>query len=223
MEAGKTQTVTCPDDFKTFADDYRRDELARQRLDTLLAVNAEAVREKFLYRSERERNETEMMKNPLSTVQTFSHLGLMLGIFTPAAIFTRFLADSGGLRNEDLWIFGVVAIVNVLSAVVGFFSGRLIGKMVREVEQYSWSAMLFTLPFIGVLWGIMAGGAGGVVILIIGAFLGAVLGAMVGGVALPIFGIFHRLLKKGDFIDRRHFLPLAFGITFIICGFILGL
>jgi hypothetical protein len=79
------------------------------------------------------------------------------------------------------------------------------------------------MPFLGWFWGMIAGGSGGIVILIVGAFFGAVIGGLVGLFALPVFTIFHRLLKKGELIDRRHFLPLAFGITFIVCGFILGL
>lgn len=83
--------------------------------------------------------------------------------------------------------------------------------------------MVLALPFIGLLWGGVAGAAGGIVVFIFGAFFGAILGGMVGSVALPLFTIFHRLLKKGESIERKHFLPLAFGITFIICGFIFGL
>jgi hypothetical protein len=163
------------------------------------------------------------MKNPLSTIQTFAWFGLVLGMFTPAAIFTRFLIETRGLGDGDLWILGVLAIVNVISAVVGYLSGKLIGKIVGELEKASWLPMIATLPFVGILWGILAGGAGGVIIFIIGAFVGAFLGSAVGSVALPAFAVFHCWLKKGDMIDRRHFLPIAFGITFIICGLILGL
>lgn len=189
----------------------------------MLAAEAEAEREKLLYRSESEKTEALMMKNPLSSVQTFSYFGLILATFLPAAMFTSFLINARGLRSEDIWILGILAIVNIISAVVGFFSGKLIGKIVREVETFSWWNMLLLLPFIGTFWGIITGGAGGIIILIVGALPGALLGAMVGSVALPAFTIFHRLLKKGDMIDRQHFLPMAFGITFIICGFILGL
>ncbi len=224
MEARKTQTAAnFRSDFNSFAAYDGGDKLAQQRLDKLLAINAETVREKSLYHSDREKTEAAMMKNPLSTVQAFSYFGLILGAFSPAAIFGRFLIDSSGLRSEDIWILGVIAIVNILSAVVGFFSGKLVGKMVREVENYSWGIMLLILPFIGVLWGIITGGASGIIILIVGAFFGAILGAMVGSVALPAFALLHRLLKKGEVIDRKLFLPMAFGITFIICGFILGL
>ncbi|MGI8640955.1 MAG: hypothetical protein ACR2MG_13545 [Pyrinomonadaceae bacterium] len=223
MEARKTQTVTYQSNFDSVTNYECDDEITQNRLDVLLAANAETAGEKVLFRSEREKTEAAMMRNPLSTEQTFAYFGLLLGTFSPAAMFTRFLIDSRGLRSEDLWILGIIAIVNVLSAVVGFFSGKLIGKIVNEVENYSWWTMLLLSPFIGVFWGILAGGAGGIIILIIGAFFGAILGGLVGSAALPAFTIFHRLLKKGDMIDRKHFLPLAFGITFIICGFILGL
>ena len=83
--------------------------------------------------------------------------------------------------------------------------------------------MLLTMPFIGFLWGASAGAAGGVVIFIFGALFGAVLGGIVGAAALPVFATLHRWLKKGEFIELKHFLPLAFGIVLTICGFILGL
>jgi len=164
-----------------------------------------------------------MLVNLLSVKQAFAYFGLLLGAIPPAAIFTRFLINGGNFRGEDVWILGVVAIINLISATVGYFSGRLVGKIVFELEKQPWIYMLLALPFIGILWGILAGGAGGVIVFGIGALVGAMFGAAVGAAALPIFTIFHRLLKRGDKIDRRQFLPLAFGVTFIICAFILGL
>jgi hypothetical protein len=82
---------------------------------------------------------------------------------------------------------------------------------------------MLTLPFIGILWGILTGGLGGILIFIIGAVFGGILAAMVGSVAVPSFTVFHRLLKKGDVMERNQFLPIASGITFIISAFILGL
>ncbi len=108
-------------------------------------------------------------------------------------------------------------------AISGYFSGKLIGKMVAETEKWSWAAMILIAPFIGILWGIMAGGAGGIFIFLIGAIFGAMIAGAVGGLALPIFTIFHRWLKKGEVIERNQFLPIAMGITFIICALILGL
>ena len=224
METSRnTQTATCqirPDSFVEYDGD---DELTQKRLDALLAANCEIAREKSLFHSERERTEAALMKNPLPVRQAFAYFGLLLGTFPPAAIFMRFLWDAGNLRYEDFWLFGVAAIINLISAVVGYFSGKLIGKIVFELEKQSWTLMIFALPFVGILWGIIAGGAGGIIVFGVGAIFGALLGAAVGAAALPVFSVFHRLLKKGDLIDRRQFLPLAFGVTFIVCAFVLGL
>lgn len=172
-----------------------------------------------MYYSEREKLEAEAMKNPLSLEKTFSYFGLILGTFPPVAMFIRFAID-GHLEG---WIFGVMLIINLISSVVGFFSGKVIAKAIRYFENLNWTTMIFALPFLGLLWGIVSGGAGGIIVFVIGAFFGAIFGGIVGSIALPAFTILHRSLKKGEMIELKHFLPIAFGITSIICGFILGL
>lgn len=201
----------------------RDNELVYQRLNALLELNAKTAREKLLYKSEQEKLEAELMHRPLNIDKTFSYFGLMLGTFPPAAIFIKFLFESPNFRMENLWVVGVIFIINLITAVVGYFSGKLVGKMVRETETYSWWLMIMALPFIGIFWGVMAGGAGGVIVFLFGALFGAMFGAMVGGAGLPVFVIFHRLLKKGDAIESKHFMPIALGITFTICAFILGI
>lgn len=176
-----------------------------------------------MFRTEKEKLEAQLMENPVSIGKVFSYFGLMLGLFPPAAIFTRFFMESGNFHAEDSWIIGVLLVVNLLTAVTGFLSGKFIAKMIATIETYSWFAMLLLVPFIGIFWGVMAGGAGGIVILIFGAIFGALVGALVGGVALPIFTIFHRLMKKGDSMELKYFLPVSLGITFSICSFILGM
>ena len=219
MEIRNTQTADRHQNLNQFAGFDGDGELVKQRLNTLLAINAETARAKAMYASDREKLEADSMKNPLSLEKTFSYFGLLLGAFPPAAIFVRFAIDG----RLDGWVFGVMFIINLISAVVGFFSGKLVAKMVRLVENSSWSAMLLALPLIGLLWGAVSGAAGGVIIFVFGAFFGAVLGGIVGSIALPFFTVFHRLLKRGESIELKHFLPVAFGVTFIICGFILGL
>lgn len=223
METARTTTAPLRNDFNPFINGGENDQPTLQRLDSLLAINAEIAREKSLFQSERERTEKSLMSNPLTSKQAFAYFGLLLGTFPPAAIFARFFMNASSFRNDEIWLIGVIAIVNLISAVVGYFSGKLVGRIVGGLEEMSWTKMLLILPFVGILWGILSGGAGGIIIFIVGAVFGAALGAMVGGVALPAFAISHRLLKKGDAIDRKHFLPFAFGITFIICAFIFGL
>lgn len=223
METRTTQTVARQTIPVSIANRGSDAELTQKKLDWLLAANAETAREKSLFGTEREKIEAALMKNPLSIEQAFAYFGLLLGTFPPMAMFIRFFAEKGMFRGEDFWVVGILAIINLMTATVGYFSGRLIGKIVRDLENSSWSQMLLTLPFVGILWGIMAGGAGGIIIFVVGALFGAALGAAVGMVALPAFAVFHRSLKKGDQFDRKHFLPVGFGIVFIISAFILGL
>jgi hypothetical protein len=221
MEYGNTQT-TARQIARLSNADVERDFIA-ERLDTLLKINAEIAREKSTFISEGEKLDATLMKNPLSVEKTFAYFGLLLGAFPPAALFTRFFIDFRIFQSEDIWILGIAAIVTLISTVVGYFSGKFIGNIVIEAEKLSWSKMLTTLPFVGILWGIMAGGAGGIVIFGIGAFFGAMIGSLVGAAALPFFSIFHRLLKRGDQIESKYFLPLSIGTTAIIAAFILGL
>ena len=162
------------------------------------------------------------MKYPLAHQEAFAYLGFLLGAFPPAAFFIKFFSGRN-FRREDAWLFGIFLVVNLVSMAAGFFSGKLIGSIVRESEQLSWTKMILILPFVGIMWGILAGGAGGVFIFIIGAFFGALLGALVGCVALPLFAVFHRLLKRGDKIELKHFLPMPFGTSLVVSAFILGL
>jgi hypothetical protein len=223
METRKTQTIERqPFDGPSANAFTDSDEYTTGRLNLILAANAEIRREKSWYACEREKLESELIKNPLSSEKSFAYFGLMLGALTPASIFVRVLLESGSFRSKEIWIVGVMAIVNLISAMMGFFSGKLIGKIVRETEKLAWWKMLLLLPFIGILWGIMAGGAGGIIIFVFGAIFGAALGALVGSLALPFFTVFHRLLKRGDLIERDQFIPVALGTTLVVCGFILG-
>jgi len=205
-----------------FDEPNRENQLTDQRLNFLLELNAKTARAKTLYKSDREKVEAEMMRRPLNASKTFSYFGLMLGTFPPAAIFAKFLFESS-FRKEEFWILGFILAMNIITSVAGYFSGKLIGRIVKESETHSWQMMILLMPFVGILWGIMAGGAGGAIVFLFGAFFGAAIGAMVGAAAIPVFAIFHRLLKKGEMIEFKHFLPLAFGIVFTICALILGL
>lgn len=158
------------------------------------------------------------MKNPLTTEKAFACFGFLLGLFPPAAIFLKMFHDKVEPGIVILFVF-----VNLVCAAAGFSAGKLIGRMISTAENYSWNKMLPLLPLIGILWGILAGGIGGIFIFVIGAIFGAFIAAVVGSVAIPVFTIFHRLLKRGEMIELKHFLPLAFGLALTISAFILGL
>lgn len=195
----------------------------------IINANAEIAKDKLLYHNDLEKAERNLIINPVSNEQAFGRFGLMLGIFPPMMLFTSFIYEKVLRKpfNSANEVFGIIAFllfINTMCAVVGYYSGKkIISRLVAQAENYSWTSMIFLLPLIGILWGIITGGISGIFIFIIGAFFGAIIASMVGSVALTTFTIFHRLLKCGDSIEQKHFLPLAFGITATICAFILSL
>lgn len=200
----------------------RDTELTQWRLNRLLALNAESSRQKELYRSPREKLEAETMRRPLSFEQAFAYFGLMLGAFPPATIILKMLVGDASLHGPDFWIFLVFAFANIVTAVAGYFSGILVGKAVREIMKLRGWKRMALLPFLGLTWGLVSGGAGGIFIFLIGSIVGAVIGGAVGTVALPTFALLHHFTRRGESIDTKYFLPLALGITFAICAFILS-
>lgn len=225
MEYKPTQTASRATNFSSLnLGSESENDLVQARLNKLLAVNAEIEREKKSFRDEQEKLEAELMKNPIATETSLAYFGAMLGLFPPFAIFSRIIFEKFRFpgSSDDFWLIPLLLFVNLVCVTVGYFSGKLIGKIVKDLEKISWTKMLLATPFIGILWGLMTGAAGGVFIFVIGAFVGAVIASAIGSLALPAFTIFHRLLKKGEMIEEKHFFPIALGVTGIITAFILG-
>jgi hypothetical protein len=186
-----------------------------------LKLNAETVRAKANFKSEFEQFEVDLMKNPLSAEQAFAYLGLLLGSVPQlTTIFLIIYRSQGNGDYAAVIAFGLI--ITIITSLVGYFTGKKVGTTVINLENLSWTKMILFTPFVGLLWGIITGGAGGIIVYLIGAIFGGIIGGAVGFAVLPVFTIFHRLLKKGEFIETRHFLPLSLGIIFIICAFILG-
>jgi hypothetical protein len=197
-----------------------------ERLTEIINANAEIANDKLLYHNDLEKLEYDLMKNPITNEKAFARFGLMLGTFPPMVIFGKYLFPlfkyPTGDNIEVVTLF--LLFINIICAIAGYYSGKkIISQLVAKTEKYSWTSMLLLSPLIGILWGIITGGISGVFIYIIGAIFGAIIASMVGSVALTTFTVFHRLFKRGDSIEQKHFLPIAFGITATVCAFILGL
>src|SRR5688500_13565163 len=117
----------------------------------------------------------------------------------------------------------LMSLMNAGAAIGGYFSGKVVARIVNDLNLLSVAHSILLLPFLGLIWGMIAGASGGVFFFVFGAVAGAVLGGPVGAVALPAFALLHRSLKRGDMIERSQYLPVAFGVTLTICSFILGL
>ncbi len=218
-----TKTINSNDRVTELESIANGDSHVEEKLDALLAANAEFANNNSESDYASENAAVNSIENPISIEGAFSYFGLLLGIFPPAAFFLKMLFDIGEFKGESAWLLLLMVVVNAAAASVGYFSGKVVGKIVFSLEKYPWWMMMLLMPFIGILWGMTSGGTAGLFVFIFGAIFGAAIGGAVGGTALPLFALFHRLFKKGDKIERKLFLPIAFGISLMISAFILAM
>ncbi len=191
-------------------------------LDSLLKANREFEVRRRMFLDDREESDFVAMSKPISTRKALSYLGLLLGTFGPVSILIKFVEDSAGNTGEYFFV-GLFLLANVVTAAMGFITGSYVGGLIDSLKTYRWHSYLSILALSGVVWGIFSGGVGGIFLLVFGAIAGGAIGGITAGIALPIYATAHRLLSRGDHIEQKHFLPVAFGTVFTICAFILGL
>lgn len=196
-----------------------------ERLNYWVKVNAADDAERRLYRRENHEYEASLIRRPLTPKDAYGQLGLLLGVVPPAAIFYKMFSEF--IRPDELGTaVGFAALfimMNVICALVGRGMGRSLSKIAFDSGRVSWSAMLLAMPFIGLTWGMITGFLGGMIFFGLGAVGGMFIAAPVGAIAFTLFAILHRLLERGSLIDRRHFLPIAYGISLAMAAFFLGI
>ena len=164
------------------------------------------------------------MRNPKTTAQSYRMLGLLLGAFAPAAYFSRMgnyglpVMDQTG--NPALFFFFIF--MNAICILVGLNTGTLVGRRMEKMARASWSKLILYSLSMALFWSVVTGAAGGAIVFIIGGVVGIFFALPVALAAFPAFAIAHRLLERGHFIERKHLLPVASGISLVIAAFILG-
>ncbi|MFT3745035.1 MAG: hypothetical protein QM785_12170 [Pyrinomonadaceae bacterium] len=201
-------------------DGNNTDQAVAHNLNVLYAANAKIAQKKAFYPTSEHELFASSLSLKLNFKKTYAFLGAMLGIFPPASLFALFIAESRA--PSEIWLVALLMGVNTVTAFVGYFFGKVVGSLLHDRDDRSISFYIFFLPFLGFLWGAIAGGVGGVFLFIVGAFFGAVIGGTVGMIALPAFYLMHRLLKHGEYLELKYFLPVATGIVYSISAVILS-
>lgn len=174
-----------------------------------------------LERREREDAEAMRMSLPVSNAEAFAWFGTFLGLFPPAAMFARVL--SRGIRTDgDLAALLFCLVMNVICCVVGRAMGRRLGGRVGDPRGRGWGETLLSALLLGLVWALVTGAAGGVIVVGVGAFFGASCALPVALLGFPAFMLLHRLLSRGGMIEEQHLWPLAFGVPSVIAAAILS-
>lgn len=212
--------ITDPLNIYNQLDRNNTDESVAHNLNLLREANAKIAQRKSFYPTRESEIAVSSLSLKLDFKTTYAYLGAMLGIFPPASFFALFIAESRA--PIAIWLVALLIGVNAVTAFVGFFFGKFVGSLLYDRDNRSLAFYIFFLPFLGFLWGAIAGGVGGVFLFIVGAFFGAIIGGAVGLIALPAFYLMHRLLKHGEYLELKYFLPVATGIVYSISALILS-
>ena len=131
-------------------------------------------------------------------VLAYGLFGWLLGTLTPGLCVLLILLDKFSLSNEnDRQTAGFFLIVVAICSGVGLFAGAAIGVLMKFLRsRVHWIVPILAAPFLGVIWGVIAGGAGGLPIMIIGALFGAIIAGVVGGFGFGAFALIYELLAR---------------------------
>jgi hypothetical protein len=202
---------------------YAPDHNVHARLNWL---KAELAREKTprsaAARRDREEALALSMSDPRAGAQAYAALGLLLGLLPPAAMFGRFLSSFDFKRKEEFAALAFCFVMNVICCVVGRAVGAWLGRRLGDPRGRAWHEWLFLALICGVVWGVLTGAAGGVIVLGIGAAAGVLLAVPVALAGFALFAPLHRLLSHGGMIEARHLRPLALGVAGVIAAVILS-
>ena len=161
------------------------------------------------------------MLQPLSAEETYRWFGMFLGLFPPAAIFSRFLLNATLGDNALIYVAFCLA-MNAACCAVGRKFGGYLGRKAGDPRARPWFEFAFCPFFMALLWGIVTGGLGGAICFGVGAVFGALIAVPVACAAFPVFALLHRLLSHGGMIEERQVWPLAFGVPLTIAALILS-
>lgn len=159
----------------------------------------------------------------MSSVTVFSTFGLMVGMLPLLAIAFKTISVPIRVELHHLFFLFLLAISTIATGLVGAALGKGVPTTLDAIRKLRTPNQIAALIGTGVAWGAVAGAAGGVFLFLIGALVGAFIGGFIGAIAVPPMAFAYEVLRRGDVMDSRHFLPIAFGISLTISAFILGL
>jgi len=188
-------------------------------------LRAELARERAAPRAARLDREAALalsMQSPRTGAQAYAALGLLLGLLPPAAMFARFLSSLKFERKEDFAALAFCVVMSVICCVVGRAMGSWLGRRAGDPRLRAWYELPPVTLLCGLVWGVITGAAGGLIVFGIGAVPGVMLAVPVALAGFTLFAPLHRLLSRGGMIEARHLRPLALGVAGVIAALILS-
>ena len=159
-------------------------------------------------------------ERPVPERGAFEEFGACLGLLPPAAVFMRLLWHVNDLA-AFYWLLILAGLMNIVCYEVGRRMAARLWPTFARAEDYAWALRLMMPGLIGVMWGLVTGGAGGFLFFGVGAFFGSIIAATVGAFGFTLYASLQRMFARGGMIESRHAWPLALGVNGLIVALIL--
>lgn len=221
MESGRSSIGAgqCPNGRTRTANEDREVE---QRLAALLFANAVVARDRRIFRNDRERLEAALLVRPTESKRVFAYFGFMISVMPATTIAVRVASFGDSMDPSQLLFVILILGAALLSGTVGYATGKCIPAIIESVGSFRVPNRLAMYSLVGFIWGAIAGSTGGLLLFVLGSIVAGLLGAVVGAITVPILVLAFEGLRRGDSIELKLFLPIAFGITLSVCAFMLG-
>ena len=163
------------------------------------------------------------MTAPIDSRKAFSYFGLMIGSLPPFALVFKIIGETMPAERSPEIFLVLLAMAGVVAGIAGYVSGRFVPAAIIRASSFALPNRIALYSLIGFGWGSIAGAIGAIFLFVVGSIFGAIAGGVVGALTVPLLVALHSAMRSGDFIEIRHFLPIAFGITLTFCALILGM
>lgn len=201
---------------------HHPDDDVHARLDWLKAELTRERGARALAKLDRETALALSMDEARTGAEAYALLGLLLGLLPPAAMFGRFLTSFNLRDKQEFGVLAACVVMNLICCAVGRAMGLWAGRKVGDPRSRTWYEHLPFALLLGLLWGVVTGAAGGVIVFGIGALPGMMLAVPVALAGFALFAPLHRQLSHGGMIEARHLRPLALGVAGAIAALILS-
>ena len=164
-----------------------------------------------------------LMTHPVDSRKAYSYFGFMIGTMPPMSLAIKVIADGNAAEAIEIFFVVLLVLASLITGSVGYLSGHLVPATLNAFRDFRSLNRFAMRSLVGFAWGATAGAAGGIMLFVFGAIFAGMAGGIIGAICVPIFTILHDALRRGDVIEIKHFLPVAFALTLSVCGLILGL
>lgn len=158
----------------------------------------------------------------LESVGAYALLGWLTGTIVP--LFGFGIMYFGGRNAPDIPASGemnltvLFLLIGLLCSVAGLIAGAIIGVVMILIRRIHWTATIIASPLLGLIWGIVSGGAGGFPVFVVGALFGAIVAAPFGVLGLLTFAALYEPFahRKGGILGWRKVFFAAVGTLILL-------